>query len=288
MFRNCIMRPLVWHNYLCWFILLGHLGTLAFTFSSGKLVGEAIVPVSWMHNPKSDVLGDTDSCINNYVDASVFFSPPNYSVSCEDLKGVGSFNTTCLLNSNLHLSTDVYIYGMGNLEILPYVSIECPVEGCMLIFNLSGNVNVGKYATIAASSVVLSAANLMMESYSSINTTSLGGSPPPQTSGTPVGYEGAGGGHGGRGASCLKNNKTSNWGGDVYSWSTLSDPWSYGSKGGGTSASDRSGGNGGGRVKIIVKDMLYLNGSVLAEGGDGGHKGGGGSGGSIFIYAVNL
>ena len=160
----------------------------------------------------------------------------------------------------------------------------------MVTFNLSGSVSVGKHASIAAGSVVVSAANLSMEHYSSINTTSLGGLPPPQTSGTPVDYDGAGGGHGGRGASCLKNNKTSNWGGDVYAWSTLSEPWSYGSKGGGPSAA-QLGGNGGGRVKLLVKDTLYLNGSVTAEGGDGDGellKRGGGSGGSIFIRAVKL
>ncbi|XP_047174701.1 uncharacterized protein LOC124842286 isoform X2 [Vigna umbellata] len=114
-----------------------------------------------------------------------------------------------------------------------------------------------------------------------------GGSPPSQTSGTPVGSDGAGGGHGGRGASCLKNNKT-NWGGDVYAWSTLSEPWSYGSKGGGKSHIKQYGGNGGGRVKLLVKDTLYVNGSITAEGGDGGSDGGGGSGGSIWVHAVKL
>ncbi|XP_052209354.1 uncharacterized protein LOC127812869 isoform X2 [Diospyros lotus] len=39
---------------------------------------------------------------------------------------------------------------------------------------------------------------------------------------------------------------------------------------------------------LQVKDMLFLNGSVTAEGGDGGSKGGGGSGGSVIIYALKL
>ncbi|KAL8552848.1 hypothetical protein ACS0TY_001507 [Phlomoides rotata] len=127
-----------------------------------------------------------------------------------------------------------------------------------------------------------------MEPNSSLNTSSLGGAPPSQTSGTPVGNDGAGGGHGGRGASCLKTSDSNFWGGDVYSWSTLSDPWAYGSKGGGTSDNHKYGGSGGGRVLLDIKDFLYLNGSVSAEGGDGGSLGGGGSGGSIVIQAKKL
>ncbi|KAL5748335.1 hypothetical protein ACOSQ2_025632 [Xanthoceras sorbifolium] len=280
------MHPLVRHGYLCWFILLGHLYISAFSFSSSQHVSEG--PGSWLHDSESDLRDDFKSGTTTYVETSTLASPLNNSVSCEDLEGVGSFNTTCLLNSNLYLSSNLYIYGTGNLEILPHVSIVCPKEGCIVTFNLSGNVNVGKYAAIIAGSIVVSAANLTMECYSSVNTTSLGGLPPPQTSGTPIGYDGAGGGHGGRGASCMKNNKTSYWGGDVYAWSTLSEPWSYGSKGGGTSVAHRLGGHGGGRIKLLVKDILYLNGSLTAEGGDGGLKGGGGSGGSIFIHAVKL
>uniref|UniRef100_A0A803L5S1 DUF8003 domain-containing protein n=1 Tax=Chenopodium quinoa TaxID=63459 RepID=A0A803L5S1_CHEQI len=159
-------------------------------------------------------------------------------VSCEDLEGVGSFNTTCLLNSNVHLN-----------------------------------------------SIVISARSLSIGQNSTVNTTSLSGGPPSQTSGTPVGYAGAGGGHGGRGASC---EYLGAWGGDVYSWSDVSDPWSYGSKGSGRSAQNPFGGNGGGRVNLVVEDELYLNGSVFAEGGDGGASGGGGSGGSIYIIAYKL
>ncbi|KAA8522109.1 hypothetical protein F0562_012577 [Nyssa sinensis] len=240
--------------------------------------------------PANGLFNDSGSFLSTstYVQTSSSPSPLNGSVSCEDLEGVGSFNTTCLLNSNLHLYSDLYVFGTGNLEILPHVSIVCPIEGCFIRFNLSGNVKVGQNAAIVTGSVVISAANLTMGPNSSINTTSLGGAPPPQTSGTPVGYDGAGGGHGGRGASCLKNNRTNFWGGDVYAWSTLSEPWSYGSKGGATSAEHEFGGSGGGRVMLEVKDILYLNGSVTAEGGDGGPNEGGGSGGSIIIHALKL
>ncbi|XWS17674.1 hypothetical protein CRYUN_Cryun33cG0087900 [Craigia yunnanensis] len=57
------------------------------------------------------------------------------------------------------------------------------------------------------------------------------------------------------------------------------DPWSYGSKGGTTSKEVDYGGRGGGRVKMQIKELLEVNGSLLVDGGDGGSKGGGGSGG---------
>ncbi|CAA0825430.1 Unknown protein [Striga hermonthica] len=209
-------------------------------------------------------------------------------VTCEDLDGVGSFNTTCFLNSNIYTTSDIYVRGAGNLEINSNVEIICPIEGCTISFNLSGNAKIGRNTTIVAGTIVFSAANLTLEYDASLNASSLGGDPPSQTSGTPVGYDGAGGGHGGRGASCLKTNVTNYWGGDVYGWSTLSHPWGYGSKGGGTSDDHKFGGNGGGRVLLDVKDLLYVNGSVTAEGGDGGYLGGGGSGGSIILHAQKL
>lgn len=282
------MHPLLMHGYLCWAILLGHLYVSTLSLGFGQHQGRETWTDDWFHNFGADLTDNSGSSISDHAKRSIFSSLQNDSVSCEDLGGVGSFNTTCLLNSNLYLDSNLYIYGTGNLEILPHVSIECPIEGCVIIFNMSGNVNVGQYATIRAGSIVFAAANLTLEFNSSLNTTSLGGLPPSQTSGTPVGYDGAGGGHGGRGASCLKNNLTKFWGGDVYAWSSLSDPWSYGSKGGGKSAENPYGGNGGGRVKVLVKEILYLNGTAAAEGGDGGQQGGGGSGGSIFVHAVKL
>lgn len=279
-----VMQPLLMHGYLCWCILFGHL-----------YISVLCLSLDQSHNlfQKPRLVLSDESVIGTSILVEKSTSlPRNGSLSCEDLGGVGSFNITCLLNSDLYLSSDLYVYGTGNLEILPHVSIKCLTEGCMVTFNMSGNVNVGQHVAIVAGSVIIHGANLTFGNNSAINTTALAGPPPPQTSGTPVGIDGAGGGHGGRGASCRKNNKTSFWGGDVYAWSTLSKPWSYGSKGGhkGNSTSDghRFGGKGGGQVKLMVEDMLYLNGSVTAEGGDGGLKGGGGSGGSIYIRAVKL
>lgn len=266
------MHPVWTFNSLCWCVSAGYLFALAVSLSSVQYGG---IPTESLFN------------ISNSRSWK-YLSPLNGSVSCEDLEGVGSFDTTCLLNANLYINTDLYVSGHGNLEILPQVLIICPREGCIITFNISGNVKVGEYAAIFAGSVTFSAASLSFGPNSLINTTSLGGSPPSQTSGTPSSYDGAGGGHGGRGASCLKSNQTKYWGGDVYAWSTLSEPWSYGSKGGGTSAEHQFGGSGGGRVKLVVKEILYLNGSVIAEGGDGGSEGGGGSGGSIIVHAKKL
>lgn len=223
----------------------------------------------------------------NEHELSRFGSQVDTSATCEDLEGVGSFDTTCFLNSNLYRNTDIYVVGSGNLEILPHVEIACPVKGCTITFNLSGNVKVGHNASVMAGTVVFYALTLTLGPDASLNTSSLAGSPPPQTSGTPVGFEGSGGGHGGRGASCLKTNQTSNWGGDVY-WTTLSNPWAYGSSGGGSSVNHKLGGGGGGRVLLNVSDILYINGTVSAEGGDGGTRQGGGSGGSIIVQAQKL
>lgn len=281
-----VMRPLKSQYHICLCIFCGYLWVHVLSHSLG-----------WTEEQTSKLDGLSDNHLLHSSGgrrANVFtrFQKSNFStndfVTCEDLKGVGSFDTTCLLNSNLYSDTDIYVVGTGNLEILPHVEIVCPIEGCTVSFNLSGNAKVGQNAAIVAGTVVFSAASLTMGPNSSLNTSSLGGSPPPQTSGTPVGYDGAGGGHGGRGASCLKTNHTNFWGGDVYSWSTLSYPWAYGSKGGGTSDNDKFGGSGGGRLSLDIIDLLYINGSVSAEGGDGGTTGGGGSGGSIIIRAQKL
>ncbi|XP_075101419.1 uncharacterized protein LOC107787423 [Nicotiana tabacum] len=283
------MRPMLKKCFLNWCILSCQLFIIVLSVGLGEYRGEPVAREKRIdHYSGSPLIHLSEINITSYYQESRTQVLTNNSVSCEDLEGVGSFDTTCLLNSNLYINSDLYVLGTGNLEILPQVSIYCPIEGCIISFNLSGNVKVGQDATVVAGSVIFSALSLTLGHNSSINTTSLGGAPPSQTSGTPVGYDGAGGGHGGRGASCLKTNKTNNWGGDVYAWSSLSKPWSYGSKGGGTSREHKFGGSGGGRVYLDMKDLLYINGSIHADGGDGGSNGGGGSGGSISIHAQKL
>ncbi|KAH0907506.1 hypothetical protein HID58_039333 [Brassica napus] len=218
--------------------------------------------------------------------------PHGPSVSCtDDLGGVGFLDTTCKIVADLNLTKDVYIAGKGNFIILPGVKFHCAIPGCSIAINVSGNFSLGAASTIVAGTFELSAGNASFAGGSAVNTTGLAGSPPSQTSGTPQGIDGAGGGHGGRGACCLTDTRKlpeDVWGGDAYSWSTLSKPWSYGSKGGSTSREIDYGGGGGGRVKMNITQFLDVNGSLLAEGGYGGAKGGGGSGGSIFIIAYKI
>ncbi|KAF9685483.1 hypothetical protein SADUNF_Sadunf03G0059200 [Salix dunnii] len=234
LFTRAVMCPLLMIWYPCWFILLGNFCVSTVLFGPGQHGARGIWSGNGLNNSGSVSSNHSRIGTSSYVKKVNFSLPLNSSVSCEDLKGVGSLDTTCLVNSNLYLNSDLYIYGMGNLRILPHVSIACPIEGCIVTINMTGNVNICQYVTIVAGSV------------------------------------------------------TSNWGGDVYAWSTLAVPWSYGSKGGGTSSRNKFGGNGGGRIKIQVKEIVYLNGSITAEGGDGGLIGGGGSGGSIYVHAVKL
>lgn len=276
-----------WH-YICWCALCGFLWVCVLSHSLEWTEDHVLISDRVLDHDLSLLSGATRANSITRFHKSRFLTEEDDFVSCEDLKGVGSFNTTCFLNSSLYRISDIYVVGAGNLEIHPHVEIVCPIEGCTISFNLSGTVKIGHNAAVVAGTVVFNAANLTLEPNSSLNTSSLGGSPPAQTSGTPVGYDGAGGGHGGRGASCLKTNHSNFWGGDVYGWSTLSCPWAYGSKGGGTSDNHKFGGSGGGRVWLEITDALYINGSVSAEGGDGGSLGGGGSGGSIIIRAKKL
>ncbi|GLT85498.1 hypothetical protein SLE2022_036870 [Rubroshorea leprosula] len=219
--------------------------------------------------------------------------PPHApSVSCtDDLGGVGSLDSTCKIVSDLNLTRDVYIAGKGNFYILPEVRFHCPSPGCSITINISGNFSLGENSSIVAGSFELEAYSASFDNGSTVNTTGLAGNPPPQTSGTPQGVDGAGGGHGGRGACCLVDKQKlpeDVWGGDAYSWSSLQKPLSYGSRGGSTSKEVDYGGGGGGLVTIEIEVLLEINGTLLADGGDGGSKGGGGSGGSIYIKAYRM
>lgn len=216
--------------------------------------------------------------------------PP--SVSCvDDLGGVGSLDTTCQIANDANLTRDVYIAGKGNFNILPGVRFHCEIPGCIITVNVTGNFSLGNNSSILTGAFVLEAANAGFGNFSVVNTTAMAGSPPPQTSGTPQGVDGGGGGHGGRGASCLEDTAKlpeDVWGGDAYSWATLQRPESFGSGGGSTSKESDYGGLGGGIVNMVVHKVLEMNASLLAEGGDGGTKGGGGSGGSIYIKGYRM
>ncbi|XP_015899506.2 uncharacterized protein LOC107432822 [Ziziphus jujuba] len=221
-------------------------------------------------------------------------SPPPHppSVSCEEgLKGYGSLNTLCELNSSLSFEEDMYIEGKGSLYILPGVNLNCPLLGCSILINVSGEFSLGRNSMIVAGLVSVNAWNASFLDGSVVNVTGLAGQPPAQTSGTPSGVQGAGGGHGGRGASCVTDNTKlpdDIWGGDAYSWSSLDEPASYGSKGGTTSKEEKYGGEGGGRIWLEMNSTIDISGNLFADGGNGGTKGGGGSGGSIYIKAQRM
>ncbi|XP_022749894.1 uncharacterized protein LOC111299144 isoform X7 [Durio zibethinus] len=239
---------------------------------------------------------DLDSFHGDYTPPSP--PPPSLpplppSLSCEeDLNGIGSLDTVCEINSSLDFHGDVYIAGNGSFHVLPNVVLSCPIRGCSITINVSrGEFILGQNSGMFAGTVFVSASNASFLKSSVVNVSGLAGQPPAQTSGTPSGIQGAGGGHGGRGASCVSDNTKlpdDVWGGDAYSWSSLDKPWSYGSQGGTTSKEEDYGGGGGGRIKFEVEKTVEVGGNLLANGGDGGVKGGGGSGGSIFIKAHRM
>lgn len=166
------------------------------------------------------------------------------------------------------------------------MALTCPKLGCSIEINITGEFRLNSFAEIVAGSVYIVAGNASISGDSVINVTARAGDPPDPSTGTPDDGQGGGGGHGGRGASCVMDNKKlpeDVWGGDTYSWESLDEPWSYGSKGGTTNKEEDYGGRGGGRIWLAVKDTADVRGVLLADGGDGGIKGGGGSGGSIFV-----
>ena len=271
-----------------------------------RLLVLAFVLLDW--NPSQTVLCDADVSRLSLVDESpqsilrYDYSPPSPSPaappdpqstsSCEeDLHGAGSFDTLCQLRDDLVISDDLYIIGNGSFVIFPGVVLKCLIPGCSIVIKLSGELELGNKSVLEAGWIDVVATNVSLSEGSIVNSTGLAGEPPAQTSGTPSGIHGDGGGHGGRGASCYRREGQApddSWGGDAYSWSSLMKPESFGSKGGTTSREKDYGGGGGGRIGFNITGFLIIDGIVAADGGDGGLKGGGGSGGSIYIVACKM
>ena len=61
----------------------------------------------------------------------------------EELRGIGSLNTTCQINTSLQFDNDVVITREGNLEIISHVSVGCPFASCMININISGELFLG-------------------------------------------------------------------------------------------------------------------------------------------------
>ena len=95
---------------------------------------------------------------------------------------------------------------------------------------------------------------------------------------------GAGGAYGGAGAASTEAS-----GGSIYG--SVTEPSEFGS-GGGRGEPHDIGGSGGGIIRITVAGLLQIDGTLLANGMDGGvasgNAGGGGAGGSIFVSADTL
>ena len=214
----------------------------------------------------------------------------NQSLHCEsELRGVGSLDSVCRLTNSVSLGANSSVIGKGTLELSHNVSLSCTQPGCEILILLSGSLVLESKSTIRGSTLTIQATNITVAADASIDATSLAGNPPAQTSGTPQDMEGAGGGHGGRGASCERDeskDQVDTWGGDMYNWDKLAKPWVYGSRGGTTDEEAIDlGGAGGGRIAVTVEDVLLLAGTIEANGGSVGNKGGGGSGGSVMVTA---
>lgn len=276
----------VFLSCLSWLLTL--LQIASYALYQNQMIGSMAIPTKFLQD--NDNVPDGTSSFYEIYQSSIWESS-NKTLSCEDdLGGFGSLDSVCTLNETVSLTEDAYLTGDGCLVLASKVFLSCPIQGCTIQINLSGDVYLEESSSIVAGTVVIDAENVKLADNSSLNTTALAGSPPPQTSGTPLGFDGAGGGYGGRGAFCVKGDgkdQEDAWGGDVYSWSSLSAPWNYGSQGGTTSREEELGGGGGGRIYVMCA-CLNLNGKLLADGGYAGVNGGGGSGGSIRIHASIL
>ncbi len=95
-------------------------------------------------------------------------------------------------------------------------------------------------------------------------------------------YYAAGGGYGGAGGGSTNGAV----GGGVYG--QLTQPTDLGSGGGMDSDAYRAGGSGGGAIKLTAFGTLTVNGSLTADGANGGNESGGGSGGSLWLIVGTL
>ena len=98
-----------WNLWCC--ILLGYLHISCISLSSGHHLNRSTGLENWLGYSGSLVGYDSQPYDSAFVETSTSSFPLNESVSCEDLEGVGSFNTTCLLSSTHYLKSDIYIYG---------------------------------------------------------------------------------------------------------------------------------------------------------------------------------
>jgi hypothetical protein len=119
-------------------------------------------------------------------------------LSCESLGGKGSLDSECELKDPVVLSDSSEIHGAGNLTLLEGAAVNCSYLDCNLSISLGGNLDLLSDATIVGGEIHVEAENVSVGKGASISARALGGTPPPQTSGSPTTTDGSGGGHGGR------------------------------------------------------------------------------------------
>ncbi|MFZ2778643.1 MAG: fibronectin type III domain-containing protein, partial [Candidatus Moraniibacteriota bacterium] len=187
----------------------------------------------------------------------------------------GTLNDTCTVSSLQIMSDGDTISGSGNLIIANGGNITSEKNSRYTIA-MTGDVTIQSGGLISGNPTI-NAANLAINNGGSINATTKG---PFHNAGTGKGTNSnsgaSGGGYGGAGGAGAVG------GGQPYG--SMTQPIDLGSSGGigNYGAVD---GYGGGAVKVIVSGITTIDGSLLANGGNGA---GGGSGGSIWINTNSL
>lgn len=168
----------------------------------------------------------------------------------------------------------------------PYVSQEAIVEKQIRISNngfFSGASWTAGASGVGNGLLSVTADWMWIESGSQLSMIGRGHSAGNGASPGAVGYVGAeasGGAYGAYGGRVGSLTPSAPFG-DLYLANALGSP-------GGNSPNGSLGGNGGGRIRLIVNETLYLNGEVNSNGANGttganGFRSGGGSGGGIWL-----
>ncbi|MFC1638891.1 hypothetical protein ACFL26_01315, partial [Patescibacteria group bacterium] len=194
----------------------------------------------------------------------------------------GTFDTG---SASFYLSgVDIDYYYSGTLGSVQNLILESDTTFTTYdigTFSLSGDLTVksgtvlthGDNSTSKANALVVSAANIDIQSGGSVNVDTRGFD---QDLGTGVGSNNGGGGYGGNGG------LNSSDAGSGSSYGSVTEPVDLGSGGSSSSA------DGGGALKLVTSGTLTNSGTIRADGGNGGTAGGGASGGSIWLDAGTI
>ena len=201
---------------------------------------------------------------------------------------------TCRVSTLRAIADGARIVGSGNLVVEAGGSLETD-QGDSFSIEVGGNVSMESGGAIKGNLALLQALNLTVAENSSIiadekgfaAAIGLAGNGPNGGQGGSTNSGAGGGGHGGYGGAGSEHE-----GGGVYG--NPPQPITFGSAGGGTSG--LAGGAGGGRIKIEVERIAFVDGQISANGGNGDTTGysssvqssGGGAGGSLWIEAGSL